>query len=105
VPMASLRTRDLASAILIGLPLFPNARFLSFHCSFGLMTKFDRRIAANLEVALETVCQELSHGGDHETRKRIAEELLQAAESGNTTLGELEAVGRKALLEAKRKSA
>ena len=69
------------------------------------MTKFDRRIAANLEVALETVCQELSHGGDHATRKRIAEKLLQAAESGHTTLGELEAVGRKALLEAKRKSA
>ena len=69
------------------------------------MTKFDQRIAANLEVALETICQKLPNGGDHETRKGIAEALLQAAESGHTTLGEIEAVGRKTLLEATRKSA
>jgi hypothetical protein len=69
------------------------------------MTKFDQRIAANLEVALETICQKLPNGGDHETRKRIAEALLQAAESGHATLGELEAVGRKILLEVSRKSA
>jgi hypothetical protein len=58
-----------------------------------------------LEVALETICQKLPNGGDHETRKRIAEALLQAAESGHATLGKLEAVGRKILLEVTRKSA
>jgi hypothetical protein len=68
------------------------------------MTKFDRRIA-NLEVALETVCRKLASGGDHETRKRVAEALLRAAESGHTNLGELESVGRRALREADRRSA
>jgi hypothetical protein len=66
----------------------------------GLMTKFDRRTAANLEVALETVCRKLRSGGDHETRKRVAEAFLRAAGSGHTNLGELESVGRRALREA-----
>jgi hypothetical protein len=65
----------------------------------------DRRTTANLEVALERVCRELPGGGDHETRKRVAEKLLRAAESGHKNLGELEAVGRKALRVASRKSA
>jgi hypothetical protein len=69
------------------------------------MTNLDRRTTANLEVALERVCRELPGGGDHETRKRVAEKLLQAVESGHRNLGELEAVGRKALLVASRKSA
>jgi hypothetical protein len=69
------------------------------------MMKFDRRTVANLELALETVCRKLPGGGDHETRKRVAEKLLQAAEIGHQNLGELEAVGRKALQLASRKSA
>jgi hypothetical protein len=69
------------------------------------MTNFDRRTTANLEVALERVCHKLPSGGDHETRKRVAERLLQAAESGHRNLGELEAVGRGALREASRRSA
>lgn len=69
------------------------------------MKKFDRRTAANLEVALETVCRKLPYGGDHETRKRVAEALLRAAKSGHTNLGELESVGRTALQEAGRRSA
>ena len=48
------------------------------------MTNFDRRIVANLEVALDTVCRKLPGGGDHETRKWVAVELLQAAKSGHT---------------------
>jgi hypothetical protein len=63
------------------------------------MTNFDRVTTANLEVALERVCRELPGGGDH------AEKLLQAVESGHKNLSELEAVGRKALLVASRKSA
>jgi hypothetical protein len=69
------------------------------------MTNFDQRIAANLEVALETICRKLPNGGDHETRKRVAKHLLEAAQKGHTTLGELEAVGRKALPRSHRKSA
>ena len=67
------------------------------------MTKFDQRIAANLEVALATVCRKLPNGGNHEIRKRVAEE--QSPRSGHTTLGELEAIGRKALREANHRSA
>jgi hypothetical protein len=67
--------------------------------------KLDRRTAANLEVALETACQKLPRGGDHETRKRVAEALLRVAKSGHTNLGELESAGRKALREANRRSA
>ena len=69
------------------------------------MTKFDRRTAANLEVALDTVCRKLPNGGDHETRKRVAEALLRAAKSGHKTLGDLESVGRKVLRELTRRSA
>jgi hypothetical protein len=69
------------------------------------MKKFDWRTAANLEVALETVCRKLPGGGDHETRKRVAEALLRAAKSGHKNLGDLESVGRKALREADRRSA
>jgi hypothetical protein len=66
---------------------FPNATLCRFHYSFlrsGLMMKFDRRTTANLEVALETVCRKLPVGGDHETRKRVAQALLRAAKSGHT---------------------
>jgi len=52
------------------------------------MKKFDWRTAANLEVALETVCRKLPSGGDHETRKRVAEALLRAAMSGHKNLGD-----------------
>ena len=69
------------------------------------MTNLDGRTTANLEVALERVCSGLPGGGDHETRKHVAEKLLQAAESGIKNLGELEAVGQQALREASRKSA
>jgi hypothetical protein len=69
------------------------------------MKKFDRRTAANLEVALETVCRKLPSGGDHRNPQRVAEALLRAAKSGHKNLGDLESVTRKALREADRRSA
>jgi hypothetical protein len=54
---------------------------------------------ANIEVVLEDVCQKLPNGGDHETRKYIAQRLTEAAECGDTTLGEFEVIGRHALRE------
>ena len=50
-----------------------------------------------MDVVLDEICSELPHGGDHESRKAIAEELLQAARGGKTTLRELTYVGRRAL--------
>jgi hypothetical protein len=43
------------------------------------------------------VCRHLSNGGDHESRKFIAEQLVEAVRKGRTTLGELTLVGKHAL--------
>jgi hypothetical protein len=61
------------------------------------MAKFDERTIANMEVALETSFRDQPHGGDHESRKRVARKLLQSAKSGNPTLGGLEVVAKTAL--------
>ena len=37
---------------------------------------FDERVTANMDVALDRVCRELPNGGDHASRKRIAEKLI-----------------------------
>ena len=64
------------------------------------MTKLDERTIANMEIVLENVCRGLPRsGGDHATRKYVAQKLVQAAKKGNTTPGGLEAVGRRALRE------
>jgi hypothetical protein len=70
------------------------------------MRKIDERTAANMEVVLEQVCRCLSHGGDHESRKHIAQRLMQSAKKGNVTLEGLRAVASRALSElSSRKSA
>ena len=70
------------------------------------MIHVDERTAANLDVVLEEACRGLKHGGDHETRKKIAAKLIQAARKGNTTLGGLKAAADRALREmVHRKSA
>jgi hypothetical protein len=65
---------------------------------------FDERVTADVDVVLDRVCRELANGGDHNSRERIAEILIQAAKNGSTTLGELEAVARRAMLELKNRS-
>ena len=71
------------------------------------MSEFDKRTQSNMNLVLEEVCQALSkYGGDHECRKYIAEQLIEAASAGKTTRGELEAIARRALLDlTNRKSA
>lgn len=62
------------------------------------MTMLDERTLANMDVVLEDICKGLSRsGGDHESRKFIATKLMQAAKQGNTALGGLEVVAKKAL--------
>lgn len=57
-------------------------------------SEFDDRTVANMEVALERVCQRLPEGKrDHEARRFIAERIIDAARKGHTTLGELTAAG------------
>jgi hypothetical protein len=62
------------------------------------LSEFDERTQANIEVVLDEVCSTLPNGGDHESRKFIAEHLMQAARGGSTSLGELTYVGRRALV-------
>ena len=50
------------------------------------------RVKSNMEFVLEEICRELPHGGAHESRRLVAEQLLQAAEAGQSTLGELRSV-------------
>jgi hypothetical protein len=66
------------------------------------MVEFNERTQANMDVVLEEVCAELPHGGDHESRKFIAEQLIQCARSGRTTLGELMYTARRAIIQLER---
>ncbi len=62
------------------------------------MGDIDQRTQINLDVVLEETCRVLPHGGDHETRKFIAESLIDAAQSGNITMDDLREVARRSLL-------
>ena len=68
------------------------------------LSEFDERTQANMDVVLDEICSELPHGGDHESRKLIAEQLMQAARGGQTGLRELTYVGRRALTQILNKS-
>jgi hypothetical protein len=57
----------------------------------------DRRVAARMELVLEEVFAGVPHGGDHESRKYVAEKLLRSAEQGSVALDRLRAVARGAL--------
>ena len=60
--------------------------------------EFTERIAADMEVALERACQRLpADRQDHETRKLIAERIIEAAREGHTTLSELTAAALQGL--------
>jgi hypothetical protein len=66
------------------------------------MDEFDRRTVANMDAALENICRALpNNGGDHETRKHVAQKLVQAAREGNTSLAAFEDVARSALRDLK----
>jgi hypothetical protein len=65
----------------------------------GAMTELSERTKANMDVVLEETCRQLPHGGDHDSRRFIAERLIEAAQSGHATLGELGIVARRALAE------
>ena len=70
------------------------------------MAEFDDRTRANMDVVLEEICREMPHGGDHESRKFIAERLMECVREGRSSLAELNGVARRALLElVNRKSA
>jgi hypothetical protein len=69
------------------------------------MKPLDDRTRANLDVALEEACRGMPHGGDHDVRKKVAQQLLKSARKGNTTLGGLSEVARTAMQDAVSKKA
>lgn len=66
---------------------------------------FEERILADMHVALERACENLSiiHG-DHPVRRFVAERLIDAAHAGHSTLTELTAIAKRALTEYKVKT-
>jgi hypothetical protein len=68
------------------------------------MKALDHRTMVQLDLVLEDVCRSLPHGGDHATRKKIAQRLLSSARKGNLTIDGLSAVAQDALDEATKRS-
>ena len=61
---------------------------------------FDSRTLANMNVALDRVCEKAANGEDHLVRKRVAKSIVKCARSGKTSLGELTAAGQRGLITA-----
>jgi len=63
-----------------------------------MFEKFDERTVANMQVALNRACERLPPGEDnHDRRKRIAQKIIDCADAGRTTLGELTEAAMSAL--------
>jgi len=59
--------------------------------------EFDRRTLANMEVALERMCQLFPEQlAGHNARKKVAAAILQSAVEGQRTLGQLTAAAKTA---------
>jgi hypothetical protein len=61
---------------------------------------FDSRTLANMNVALDRVCEKAVQGEDHSVRKRVAKQIIRCARGGKTTLGDLTAAGQRGLIRA-----
>jgi hypothetical protein len=60
---------------------------------------FDSRALANMNIALDRVCEKVSGGEKHSVRRRVAKQIIKCARTGRTTLGDLTAAGRRGLIE------
>jgi hypothetical protein len=61
------------------------------------MAKIDDQTILIMDMVLEEVFKGVPHGGDHESRKDVANKLIQSARKGNVALDGLRAVGRDAV--------
>lgn len=71
---------------------------------FHIVREFDEETQANMDTVLADICSELPHGGNHEIRKFIAEQLIEAAREGKTGFEELSWVGRRAFVHLQNRS-
>jgi hypothetical protein len=68
-----------------------------------MLTEFDQNTIANMTAALDHVCQKIPAASDtNELRKRIADELIHCARSGNRTLIDFQEAGLRILKNATR---
>jgi len=68
------------------------------------MSEFGETLRAQLEAIIDRACSSLKNGGDHDTRKYVAERLAEAARDG-AQLDELSIVARRALMELSNRNA
>jgi len=64
--------------------------------------RFDARTLANMNVALERVCQRRPDGADHRFRKLVAQRIIQCAKTGLKTLGALTKAGERFVRSSRR---
>ena len=57
--------------------------------------RFDARTLANMNVALDRVCQRRPDGEDHRVRKLVARRIIRCAKLGKKTLGALTKAGER----------
>ena len=65
------------------------------------MDEYDELTRSHMQMVLQEVCNNLPHGCEHETRKYVAESLIDAAHSGKTCRDNLLPIALRALLEVK----
>jgi hypothetical protein len=61
------------------------------------MSELGTGFKTRLEYVLDQICAEIKHGGSHEMRRFVAEQLMAAAEAGERSLDRLTEVARLAL--------
>ena len=69
------------------------------------MSEFRENLRARLDAVLDQACSSLVNGGDHNSRKCVAERLAEAAGNGITHPDELRVVAGRALLELSNRNA
>lgn len=62
---------------------------------------FESRVLANMNAALDRVCEQAARGQEHSVRKRVANEIIKCARSGKTALDDLMEAGRRGLAKTK----
>ena len=62
-----------------------------------ILGSFDRHTLANMEAALDRICDGRPDCQDHELRSFIADSLVRCAKKGKTTIGALTEAGEAAL--------
>jgi hypothetical protein len=62
-----------------------------------MMSEMSAGFKTRLEYVLDQICVETRHGGSHEMRRFVAEQLIAAAQAGDRSLDKLTEVARHAL--------